>query len=73
MIIQGAGKLSKMSLYELFNDLQAQESTVVSNSVRSGGPIALLSADTVGATSDHASQKIRTKTQVVAEVSSVRL
>ena len=49
--------LRKMSLYELFNDLQAQESTVLSNSIRSGGPIALLSAEHVGATSDHASQK----------------
>ena len=71
MIIQGSGKLSKMSLYELFNDLQAQESTVLSNSVRSGGPLALLSADTVGETSDHASQKTRTKTQVVAEACSL--
>ncbi|KAL4590819.1 hypothetical protein LXL04_003762 [Taraxacum kok-saghyz] len=71
MIIQCSGKLIKMSLYELFNDLQAQDSTVLSNSVRSGGPLALLSADTFGATSDHASQKTRTKTQVVAEVSSL--
>ena len=31
----------------------------------------VLSADTVGASSDHASQKTRTKTQVVAEVSSL--
>ena len=63
MIIQGSGKLSKLTLYELFNDLQAQESTVLSNSVRSGGPLALLSngADQVGATSDHTSQKTRTK------------
>ena len=62
-----------MSLYELFNDLQAQESTVLSNSVQSGGPLALLSngADHVGATSDHASQKTRTKTQMVAEASSL--
>ena len=63
--------MRKISLYELFNDLQAQESTVLSNSVRSGGPLALLSADTVGETSDHASQKTRTKTQVVAEANSL--
>ena len=57
MIIQGSENLRKMSLYELFNDLKAQESTVLSNSVRSGGPLALLTngADHVGATSDHAS------------------
>ena len=73
MIIQGSGNLRKMSLYELFNDLQAQESTILSNSVRSGGPLSLLSngADNVGATSDHTSQKTRTKTQVVAETSSL--
>ena len=59
MNIQGSGNLRKTSLYELFNDVQAQESTVLSNSVRSGGPLALLTngTDHVGANSDHASQK----------------
>ena len=71
MVIQGSGKLSKMTLYELFNDLQAQESTVLTNSSRGGGPLALVSADMVGATSDHASQKTRTKAQAVTEVSNL--
>ena len=73
MIIQGSGNLRKMSLYELFNDLQAQESTVLSNSARSGGPIELLSnsADQVGASSDHDSHQTRAKTQMASEASSL--
>ena len=64
MIIQGSGKLSKMSLYELFNDLQAQESTVLTNSSRGGGPLALVSDDMVGAilTEGHTKKTSRSPT-----------
>ena len=73
MIIQSSGNLRKLSLYDLFNDLKAQESTVLSNSVKSGGPLALLSnsAGQVGATSEHVSYQSRAKTQMVSEDNSL--
>ncbi|KAL4568216.1 hypothetical protein LXL04_023823 [Taraxacum kok-saghyz] len=38
IIIQGSGNLRKMSLYDLFNDLQAQESTILSIATKNGVP-----------------------------------
>ena len=72
-MIQGSVNLRKMSLYEIFNDLQAQKSTILSNSARSGSPLALLSnsVDQVGETSDHASHQTRAKTQMASEVNSL--
>ena len=39
MIIQGCGNLRKMSLYDLFNDLQVEEPTVLANTAKHGGPL----------------------------------
>ena len=41
MIIQGSGTLSNMTIYEMYENLQTQESTVLSNITKNGGPLAL--------------------------------
>ncbi|KAL4570004.1 hypothetical protein LXL04_025653 [Taraxacum kok-saghyz] len=41
MIIQGSGTLSNMTIYEMYDNLQTQESTVLSNVTKNGGPLAL--------------------------------
>ena len=41
MIIQGSGTLSSLSLYDMYENLQTQESTVLANLTKNGGPLAL--------------------------------
>ena len=69
MIIQGSGNLRKMSLYDLFNDLRYQESTVLSNATKNGGPLALLSKGSiqVGTTKEQVSHHSRVKSLTAPE------
>ena len=58
-----------MVLYDLFNDLQAQESTVLSNTAKNGGPLALVSSGSgsVGNDSEQVSHHSRAKNPMAPE------